>query len=228
MGTGDVAGGPEAPGDAISVRARFERFPATVKGAFILRGEDRDPHQVVFHEATVVGLGLGVARSMPVPSATLDVAPHRDVFVPFEMPVSDLDPGWYTMTCDLEVDGTRGSFDGGRRFSVAWPRATVRRGSVKVDRRIKVGDASVQVDQLECGGDSLRIGLRADPPGPVGVKLTADGERLEVLDVEFDESSGRGRVTAYPLLRAHRSLHIELRGKGRGTEGTLDVRLPAS
>jgi hypothetical protein len=199
-----------------------------VKGAFILRGEDRDPHQVVFHEATVVGLGLGVSRPMPVPAATLDVAPHRDVFVPFEMPVSDLDPGWYTMTCELEVDGTRSSFDGGRRFSVAWPRATVRRGPVKVDRTVKVGETGVHVDQVECGGDSLRIGLRADPPTAVGVKLTADGDRIEVLDVEFDESTGRGRVTAYPLLRAHRTLHIQLRGKGRGAEGAIDVRLPAS
>jgi hypothetical protein len=214
--------------DPVSVRARFERFPATVKGAFILRGEDRDPHQVVFHEATVVGLGLGVSRPMPIPSATLDVAPHRDVFVPFEMPVSDLDPGWYTMTCDLEVDGTRGSFDGGRRFSVAWPRATVRRGSVKVDRRVTVGDAAVHVDQLDCAGDSLRIGLRVEPASPVGVKLSADGDRVEVLDLELDESTGRGRVTAYPLLRAHRTLRIELRGKGRGAEGAIDVRLPSS
>ena len=101
MGAGNLT-------DPVSVRARFERFPATVKGAFILRGEDADPHQVVFREANVVGLGLGVTKPMPMTSATLDVAPHRDVFVPFEMPVSELEPGWYTMTCDLEVDGVAG------------------------------------------------------------------------------------------------------------------------
>ena len=39
--------GPRPVSDPISVRARFERFPATVKGAFILRGEDANPHQVV-------------------------------------------------------------------------------------------------------------------------------------------------------------------------------------
>lgn len=221
MGAGDLT-------EPVSVRARFERFPATVKGAFILRGEDRDPHQVVFHEANVVGLGLAVSRPMPVQAATLDVAPHRDVFVPFEMPVSDLDPGWYTMTCDLEVDGIRQAHDGGRRFCIAWPRATVRRGPVKVDQRLAVGDGAVHVDQLECGGDSLRITFRSDPPLPVSVRLSADGDPVEVLETELDEASGRGRVTAYPLMRVHRVLHIELRGKGRGAEGAIDVPLPAS
>jgi len=140
VGAGDLT-------ETISVRARFERFPATVKGAFILRGEDPDPHQVVFHQANVVGIGLGVSRPMPIPGTTLDVIPHRDLFVPFEMPIVDLDPGWYTMICDLEVDGLPNTFDGGRRFSVPWPRATVRRGALKVSRGVKVGDATVHVDR---------------------------------------------------------------------------------
>jgi hypothetical protein len=212
--------------DPISVRARFERFPATVKGAFILRGEDPDPHQVVFHGAEVVGVGRAASRPMPMAPATLDVAPHRDVFVPFEMPVSDLEPGWYTMTCDLEVDGSARTFDGGRRFAVSWPRATVRRGQVKVGHGVRVGEATVVVDHLDCGGDSVKLTFRVEPPGPVGVRLSADGTRLEVLETEVDEASGRGRVTAYPLMRSHGALRIELRGKGRGAEGVLDVPLP--
>src|SRR5581483_5249258 len=108
----------------VSVRARFERFPATVKGAFILRGEDPDPHQVVFREARVVGVGGGRGRPVPIASATLDVAPRQDVFVPFELPVSDLDPGWTGFGSVLAAAGfpepTRGgvpsSFPGrGRR-----------------------------------------------------------------------------------------------------------------
>jgi hypothetical protein len=213
--------------EPLSVRARFERFPATVKGAFILRGEDADPHQVVFREANVVGIGLGVSRPMPMAGLTLDVVPHRDLFVPFEMPVSDLDPGWYTMTCDLEVDGVERSYDGGRRFSVAWPRATVRRGVVRVDRSIAVGDARVTVEQIECGGDSIRVHLRVEPPGPVMAKIAADGHRLEVLETEVDETTGRGRLTAYPLLRTHGTLRIDLRGRGRGAEGSVEVDLPA-
>lgn len=213
--------------ERVSVRARFERFPATVKGAFILRGEDADPHQVVFKEANVVGMGIAVSRPMPISPATLDVAPHRDVFVPFEILVSDLEPGWYTMRCELEVDGTPGSFDGGRRFSVAWPRATVRRGHVKVDLAVPVGDAKVVVERVECGGDSVRVYLRVDPPGPVSARLSTGGIRLEVLETELDEATGRAKVTAYPVMRSHDTLRIELRGKGRGAEGVLEVALPA-
>ena len=219
MGTGDLI-------EPISVRARFERFPATVKGAFILRGEDPDPHQVVFHEANVEGIGLGSAHPMPLQPVTLDVAPHRDVFVPFEMSVAELDPGWYTMTCALEVDGSVRTYDGGRRFAVAWPRASVRRGQVKVNRAVGVGDAKVVLEQLDCAGDSVRLHLRVDPPGPVSVRLFADGGRLEVLETEVDETTGRGKVTAYPLMREHGALRIELRRKARGSEGAVEVRLP--
>lgn len=220
MGAGDLT-------EPVSVRARFERFPATVKGAFILRGEDADPHQVVFREANVVGIGLGVTRPMPMTSATLDVAPHRDVFVPFEMPVSELEPGWYTMTCDLEVDGMLGTHDGGRRFSVPWPRSTVRRGPVRPDREVELGDGTkVLVEQLDCGGDSIKLHLRVDPPGPLSVKLAADGARLEVLETEVDETSSRAKITAYPLLRTVTTLRIELRGGAKGSEGTVEVELP--
>jgi hypothetical protein len=213
--------------EPVSVRARFERFPATVKGAFILRGEDADPHQVVFSAANVVGIGLGVSHSMPMAAATLDVAPHRDLFVPFEMPVSDLDPGWYTLTCDLEVDGIAGTYDGGRRFSVAWPRATVRRGQLRVGKAAALGGGKVVVEQVDCAGDSIRVHLRLDPPGPVTVRLTADGDRLDVLETELDETSGRVKVTAYPLLRSHRRLRLELRGKARGADAAVELTLPS-
>jgi hypothetical protein len=219
VGAGDLT-------EPLSVRARFERFPATVKGAFILRGEDADPHQVVLRAARVVGIGLGTSYPMPMASATLDVAPHRDVFVPFEMPVGELDPGWYTMTCDLDVDGLERSYDGGRRFSVPWPRASVRRGQVKVDARVDLGDASVVVEHVDCAGDSVRVHLRVDPPSPVGVKLAADGDPLEVLDVDIDDASGRGKVTAYPVMRSHAALRISFR-RGRGPEAAIDVPLPA-
>jgi hypothetical protein len=219
VGAGDLT-------ERLSVRARFERFPATLKGAFILRGEDSDPHQVVFREANIVGIGLPVSRPMPIAPATIDVVPHRDVFVPFELLVSDLEPGWYTMRCELEVDGTPGTFDGGRRFSIAWPRARVRRGTVKVDRAVAVGDGKVLVEQIECGGDSVKVHLRVDPPVPITARLFAGGARLEVLETEIDEATGRGKVVAYPMMRGQRTLRVELRGKGRGAQGSLDVELP--
>lgn len=213
--------------EPISVRARFERFPATVKGAFIVRGEDPDPHQVVFREARVVSVGGRDAHEIPMASTTLDVAPRQDVFVPFEMAVTDLDPGWYDLECDVDVDGRPGTFPGGKRFSVAWPRATVRRGQVPVGREVKLGGgARVRVEQIDCGGDSIKIQLVVAPPEPVALRLSADGSRLEVLEADFEETSGRGKVVAYPLLRAHETLRIEIRGRGKGAEGALDVSLP--
>lgn len=210
----------------ISVRARFERFPATVKGALVVRGEDRDPHQVALREARAVGVAGQEGRRIALTAATLDVAPHRDVFVPFELTVSDLEPGWYGLECDLDVDGTSGTFPGGKRFAVAWPRATVRRGQVRVDHVLAVGPVEVLIEQVECGADSIKVHLVATPPGPVTVRLSADGQRLELLDVEIDESSGRTKVLAYPLLKTHGSLRIELKGRGRGAEASLDVPLP--
>jgi len=209
--------------EPISIRARFERFPATVKGAFIFRGEDADPHQVVLHRAHVTPLGPGGSSQVPMTAATLDVVPHRDVFVPFELPVSELDPGWYTLVCEVDVDGSPASYDGGRRFAVAWPRATVRRGTVKVERDVALGDAKVRLEQLDCGGDSAKLHLRVDPPGPLTVRLSADGRRLDVLEVDLDEATGRGKVTSYPVLRADASVRIDL--KRRGADASFEIAL---
>ena len=209
--------------EPISVRARFERFPATVKGAFIFRGEDPEPHQVVLRGARVISIGPGSSSDVPMAPVTLDVVPHRDLFVPFELPVSELDPGWYTLVCDVDVDGSADTYDGGRRFAVAWPRATVRRGVVKVERVVDLGDATVRIEQLDCGGESAKLHLLVEPPGPVAVKLSADGRRLDVLETEIDETTGRGKVTAYPVLRTVSTIRINL--KRRGAEASLDVAL---
>jgi hypothetical protein len=96
-----------------------------------------------------------------------------------------------------------------------------------VGKATALGDGKVVVEQVDCAGDSIKVHLRVDPPGPVAVKLTADGDRLEVLETELDETSGRAKVTAYPLLRSHRALRIELRGKARGADADLELPLPA-
>ena len=74
----------------VSIRAHFERFPATLKGAFVLRGDDADPHQVRIEAARVAELARGAGQPMGVETVTLDVAPHLDLFVPFEVPLLDL------------------------------------------------------------------------------------------------------------------------------------------
>jgi hypothetical protein len=216
---------PEPAAEPISVRARFERFPATVKGAFIFRGEDPDPHQVVVAGGRVSPLGPGGSSPMPLAPVTLDVVPHRDVFVPFELPLADLEPGWYTLVCDVEVDGSPATFDGGRRFSVPWPRATVRRGQVKVGKRVRLGEQTVEVEQVDCSGDSIKVSMRVEPPGGVTLKLLADGRRLQVLEIEQDEDGGRVKATAYPLLRADEVLRIELKGRVKSAEDAIEVAL---
>src|ERR687888_2045334 len=105
----------------ISLRARFERFPATVKGAFVVRGEDAYPHQVAFHEARVVRAPGPGGQAIPLTPVTLDVPPHKDLFVPFEFSIGEFEPGWYGLEADVEGDGERRAMPGGRRFFV--PRA---------------------------------------------------------------------------------------------------------
>lgn len=208
----------------ISVRARFERLPSTLKGALILRGEDANPHQVRFRgvRAVPVGDDWAAGRPVPVAASSVHVAPRRDVFVPFEVGLSDLEPGWYAFACSLEVDGVEGEFDGGRRFAVAWPRGTVRRGAVKVEGKVTVGGSEILIDQIECLGDSVRVPFVSSPPSAIAARATADGSDLPVLEVEVDEA-GRGRITTYPLLKSHGSLRLEL--SLEGAQGSLDIPL---
>ena len=65
-----------------------------------------------------------------------------------------------------------------------------------------------------------------EPAGEISVKLLADGRRLQVLELELDEETGRGRATAYPLMRTDGALRVELKGRARGSEAAVDIPLP--
>jgi hypothetical protein len=192
----------------VTVRARFERFPATLKGAFILRGEDPDPHQVVLHGARAVRVGGGQERPVGLIDTTLDIAPKQDVFVPFETSVAELEPGWYDLACDLDVDGVARTYDGGRRFVVPWPRASTRRGQIRIGKDAKLRAGRVRVEQVECGSDSIKLLVQGPKSQPLTVEVSADGEPLPVLELSMDEQTGRGKVVAYPLLKTHRSITV--------------------
>ena len=45
---------------------------------------------------------------------------------------------------------------------------------------------------------------------------------LAQIGEEFDEATGRGRVTAYPVLKLHERLGIDV----KGAVGPLEVKLP--
>jgi hypothetical protein len=211
--------------DAVSVRAHFERFPATVKGAFVVRGEDPDPHQIAIHAAHIVTADGARVRQVPLEPVTLDVAPHVDLFVPFELPLSELEPGWYGFECVADVDGVSSEFQVTRRFLVPWPRATVRRGSVDIGEKLQGGTGTVAVERLECLVDQIKVHITADPPDEPSLRLAADASPLPVLGVEMDMETGRGVVVAYPILRSHGRLRVELTGRGSSGAGVVEVPL---
>jgi hypothetical protein len=203
----------------ISIRAHYERFPATIKGAFVLRGEGRDPRQVRIEDARVIEVSGGGSQSIAMEPVTLEVAPHLDLFVPFEVPLTELGAGWYSLECDVVIDGVPEVVHPGDRFPVAWPRATVRRGPVPVGKSLDVSGDTVAIDQIDCAGDSIKIGFTATKAPTL--KLTADGATVPVLDTQFDEATGRGKVVGYPLMRTQRALSIDASGAKRPLEVTL-------
>jgi hypothetical protein len=209
--------------ERVSIRAHFERFPATVKGAFVLKAADRDPHQVRIDAARVREMsGLG-AFPIGLEPVTLDVAPNLDLFVPFEFAITELSAGWYDLECDVAIDGDRENVRPPKRFAVPWPRATVRRGNLKVDKTARVeGGAKVHVEQVECGGDSIRLVYTVSPAEEITISLAVDGDPLTILDSELDLETGSGRVTAYPVLRSHTRLMIEV----DGLPTPIELRLP--
>ena len=162
--------------------------------------------------------------AVPMKPAVLDCPPHQDMFLPFEFPVTELEPGWYGLECDIQVDGVSRTVDGGRRFPVQWPRATVRRGPIKVGRRFTVGDVKIDAEQLDCAGDHAILRFSLDPVAAVAITMTADGQPLAELELEVDET-GKGSLTTYPVLRAHASLSIEAAVKGHDSV-VEEVALP--
>jgi hypothetical protein len=113
------------------------------------------------------------------------------------------------------VDGTATVVRPGDPFASAWPRGSVRRGTVTIGQKT----AGVAWETLECLGDSVRIGFAADVAP--AVKLEVDGSPHPTVDVGFDDEAGRGSVVAYPVLRAHERLTIDVRG-----EASIEVLLP--
>ena len=178
--------------DLVSFRAVFERFPAGIKGAFVLRGADGLPHQVRIDDATFAECGGRGSQPVPIVPAVIEVAPTLDTFVPFEVPTLELGPGWYQLTCDVQVDGVPRSVRPGSRFLSAWPRAAVRRGTVQLNE--KAGD--VAFVSLDCMADSVRIAYGA-AAAPV-VKLSVDGAPHPILEVEHDEDWRRAASSRTP------------------------------
>src|SRR5580765_3249646 len=201
--------------DLVAIRAKYERFPAAVKGALLLRGADGMPHQVRLEAAHAAELSGGTPQPVGVESVVLEVSPTQETFVPFEVSTMDMAAGWYRLECDIVVDGDHEVARPGDRFALPWPRAAVRRGRVTIGTKV----SSVALETLECLGDTTRLAFAAHTEP--WITLTVDGRRHTVLESAFDAETGRGVLTGYPVLRADRSLTIEVKG-----EAPVEVPLP--
>lgn len=184
-----------------------------------MRGGDGNPHQVRLEDARAVELAGHGTVSMGVAPATLDVAPDRDLFVPFEFPVVELAAGWYAIECDMAIDGSPETVRPGARFAVPWPRGSTRRDQVRLGKSVTAGDGKVRLDQLECRADQVELRYEG---AEAAITLTADGARLPILEAAFDAESGAGTVLAYPVLKTHQTVTVAVKGAG----DPLEVRLP--
>jgi hypothetical protein len=201
--------------DLVSIRARYERFPAAVKGAFLLKGADGLPHQVRLEVARAAELAGGQAQPVGVETAVLEVSPTQETFVPFEVPTMEMPAGWYQLECDVIVDGDPVRVRPGDRFVMPWPRAAVRRGTVTIGQKV----SAVALETVECLGDTTRVSFAADAKPTLVISV--DGHRHPILDLTYEEETGRGQAIAYPVLRAQERLTVELKG-----EAPIEIKLP--
>jgi hypothetical protein len=215
-------GARDLSADPISVVVVFDRFPASVRGAVVIRGADGDPHQVTMSSADAVEISAPRRPAAPVTldHATVDLAPREEMFVPFELPFGELGPGWYGVVAEVGVDGRRTmrSEAPGKLFAVPWPSGEVRRGTVPVGRRIP-GRSGITVDRVECKADRTIVrwgGAGLDPEGQLGV--LADGRVLPLI--EATDREGVRTTVVYPLLKRHRTLTL------RVASGELELPLP--
>jgi hypothetical protein len=238
-----VSGSPSAPEAStpvpVRLQTRFERFPASIKGAFVLRGGDGDPHAVWFDWASVVRIPSGPRRPIALEERQLDVAPNRDLFVPFEVPVAEMEPSWYAVESSLRVDGARSYTYVGRPFTIPWPRSEVRKGTIHLSKTIRAGASSFHVERVELGWDTAAVlwqpkgageGKAASDEIAAGPRalLIADEEELEELPDQAGSklSEPRGpqerRSLSYPVMRSARSLRLVIRlPSGKSSEPLL-------
>lgn len=238
-------GGPSsvAGNVPVQVQTRFERFPASIKGAFVLKGGDGNPHAVTFDWARVIRLPGGPARAISLEDRQVDVAPNRDLFVPFEVPVADMEPSWYALESSLRVDGGRSYTYSGRPFTIPWPRSDVRKGTIPVGKTVGVGGQSFHVERVELGWDSTAVLWHPQEEGPkaeAGARrgaearalLMADGAELERLPDEAGSKLSEPRTprehrsVAYPVMRSARSLQVVMHLPSGEAAEPLSLQLP--
>jgi hypothetical protein len=231
----------------IQIQTRYERFPVSIKGAFVMRGADGNPHAVQIESAQVARIPNGPGKPFVVESRIVDVAPGHDLFVPFEAPLSEVDPGWYVIESEAKVDAGRVFVFASRPFSIPWPRNDVRRGSIAVEKTVRAGKERIRIDRVEMGGDAAAVvwwpeAARAAPApprasdteaSPLEAVLVADGRELDVLPPQTGRSGrsdlrsrGEHRTLSYPVPRETKSLAIAVRLASGARSELIELSLP--
>jgi hypothetical protein len=211
----------------VTVGVVFETFPASVRGAVVVRGRDPQPHQIRMAGADVVeahALARPV-RSIPVEEAVVDVAPHGEVLIPFDVPFAELPPGWYCVSADVVVDGSRrvqGPEGGGKRFVVPWPKEAVRRADLRPN--LKVGGAVIE--RVECRADRMSVRWRPQRGAGEGdLRVSAGSRRLPVVEVSDDPRTGFRTTITYPVPRRASHLTFEAPQGGGRSKATAVLEL---
>jgi hypothetical protein len=223
VGAGDLSDEPSPP---VSVGTVFDRFPASVRGAVVVRAQDHEPHQIRLLAVRVAQAhdpAKDVHRAA-VDEATVDVAPHKEVLIPFDVPFAELGPGWFCVLADVEVDGSlrmTGPEGGGKRFGVPWPAEDVRRLDLKPN--LKVGRAVVE--RIQSRPDRTEIRWRPPSKDPEAeLRLSAGSRRLPAVEATDDPRTGTRVTVTHPVPKRSEKLTIELAGHGRDKSlATLDL-----
>ena len=209
---------PEVP---VAVDVVFERFPASIRGAVVVRGRDPEPHQVRLRELSVSEAHGGgrVIHVVPTGGVTVDLVPRGEILIPFDVAFTELEPGWFTVSAEVVVDGQRRfrGPDTPKHFVVPWPANDVRRGAIDVGVRIEVpGSDGAVVERVECKADRAVVRWRHAPTAEPGVpefgdlRVLAGSRRLPVIEGTHDATTGSRTTVVHPVLKRHRSLTFEL------------------
>jgi hypothetical protein len=204
--------GPPGP---VAIRIVFERFPVTIKGAFVLRGGDPDPHVARLVGAQVIRTPGDEGKPIAVETSPMDVAPRLDLYLPFEAAIADLEPGWYVVRCELQVDGGRPTEVDSKPFSIAWARGTTATGSMAPGERMEFGSRAVVVDRVDLRTDRVEVLWRTEDwtGAEPALSVAADGDKLDPVPARptpSDQAAGRRRSISYPAPRGTQALTIQL------------------
>lgn len=223
MGARDLI---EEPARPVSVDTVFDRFPASVRGAVVARGLDREPHQIRLLAVRVVQAhdpSREVHRA-GVAEATIDVAPHKEVLIPFDVPFVELGSGWFCVMAEVEVDGSlrvEGPEGGGKRFGVPWPPDEVRKVDMKPN--LKVGGAIIERIRSTVNGTEIRW-RPAKGAEDAELKVSAGKQRLPMVEVTDDVRSGSRTTMAHPVPTRASELSVEV-SAGRRDRDSASIKL---